>query len=95
MTHVIKRGGRRQSFSPSKIKNSIKKATREAGFSPSKTQKLVKDVGEAVIAFFRKKRVVKTTDIRKSILRRLSTKAKSVIPSWKRHERKKRKKCKC
>jgi len=91
MTHVIKRGGRRQAFSPSKIKKSIKSAAREAGFSPSKTQKLVKDVGGAVIAFFRKKRVVKTTDIRKSILRRLSTRAKSVISSWKRHERKKRK----
>ncbi len=90
MTQVIKRGGRKQAFMPSKIKKALKGAARESGFSSSKAEKLVKEVGEAVIAFFRKKRVVKTTDIRKSILNRLNTRAKSVASSWRRKERKKK-----
>jgi transcriptional regulator NrdR family protein len=90
MTSVIKRGGkRRQAFSPSKIKGAIKGAAREAGFSPSKTQAMVEEVGNGVISFFGKKRVVKSTDIRKSILRRLERRAKAVASKWRSFERKK------
>jgi transcriptional regulator NrdR family protein len=91
MTQVIKRGGKRQAFSPSKIKNSIKAAAREAGLSRSKIEKLVKEVGDSVVAFYRKKRVVKSTILRKSILRRLERKAKSVASAWRRHEKKRKK----
>lgn len=92
MTKVIKRGGRRQAFSPSKIRTSVKKAAKEAGFPSKKAEKLMKDVADSVVNFCRKKRVVKTTDIRKSILRRLERRAKSVASVWRRHEKKKRKK---
>lgn len=90
MTQVIKRGGkRRQAFSPSKIKKALKGAAKEAGFSPSKTEKLVNEVGNGVINFARRKRVIKSIDIRKSILRRLSTRAKAVARTWKSFEKKK------
>lgn len=90
MTQVIKRGGkRRQSFIPSKIKKSIKGAAREAGFSASKTERVVNEVGNGVINFFKKKKVVKSVDIRRSILRRLNRKAKKVAATWKRFEKKK------
>ncbi len=90
MTTVIKRGGqRKQSFSPSKIKSSIKGAVKEAGFSSKKVEETVKDVGNEVIGFFGKKRVVKSVDIRKSILGRLQRRSKAAASAWKRFERKK------
>lgn len=90
MTHVIKRGGKgKQAFSPSKIRNSIKGAAKEAGFSPTKIEGLVKDVGNEVIDFFGKKRVVKSVDIRRSILGRLERRTKSVASAWKKFEKRK------
>jgi transcriptional regulator NrdR family protein len=90
MTQVIKRGGKKkQAFSPSKIKDAIKGAAREAGFSPSKTQALVEEVGNGVIDFFKKKKVVKSIDIRRSILGRLDRISKKAVSKWKSFERKK------
>jgi transcriptional regulator NrdR family protein len=90
MTTVIKRGGRRQAFVPSKIRKALKGAAREAGFSAAKQRELVEEVGEAVINFFKKKKLVKSIDIRKSILRRLSTRAKSAASAWKKFEKRKK-----
>jgi transcriptional regulator NrdR family protein len=90
MTQVIKRGGKRkQAFSPSKIKTAIKKTAKEAGFSSSKVEETVKEVGNGVINFFGKKKVVKAVDIRKSILRRLGRRAKILVSKWKKFEKKK------
>ncbi|GAI15558.1 unnamed protein product [marine sediment metagenome] len=90
MTIVIKKGSRgRQAFSPSKIRRSIRMAAKRARFSPEKTRKVVKEVGEPVIDFYKKKKLVKTTDIRKSILGRLNRNAKSVASIWKRYKKKK------
>ncbi|MDD5012303.1 MAG: ATP cone domain-containing protein [Candidatus Nanoarchaeia archaeon] len=90
MTHVIKRGGqRKQAFSPSKIKKAIKGAVKEAGFSPRKTEEVVNEVGNEVVNFFGKKKVVKSVDIRKSILGRLERRSKSAAAAWKRFEKRK------
>lgn len=91
MVQVIKRGGRRQKFIPAKIKNSIKKAAKAARVSPAKTRELVKDVGESVIDLYKRKKLVKTIDIRKSILGRLNRRAKSVASAWKKSEKRKKK----
>jgi transcriptional regulator NrdR family protein len=90
MTQVIKRGGkRRQAFSPSKIKDAIKKSAKEAGFSPTKVEEIVKEVGNGVIDFFGKKKVVKAVDIRKSVLGRLERAYKKVALKWKQFEKRK------
>jgi transcriptional regulator NrdR family protein len=90
MTHVIKRGGKRkQPFSPSKIKSAIKGAAKEAGFSPKKVEDTIKEVGNEVIDFFGKKRVVKSIDIRKSILGRLQRRSKAAATAWRRFEKRK------
>jgi len=90
MTQVIKKSGRRQAFSPAKIKHSIKKAAEEARISSAKTRELVKDVGESVIDLYKRKKLVKTIDLRKSILGRLNRKAKSVASAWRRYEKRKK-----
>ena len=90
MTTVIKRGGqRKQAFSPSKIKNAIRGTAKEIGFSPKKIEDTVREVGNEVIDFFSKKRVVKAVDIRKSILGRLERRSKAMASAWKKFERKK------
>jgi len=91
MTTVIKRGGRKQSFMPSKIKNSIMKASREARVSPAKTRALVNDVGNSVIDLYKRKKLVKVVDLRKSILGRISRRTKSVASAWKKSEKRKKK----
>ncbi|GAH37897.1 unnamed protein product [marine sediment metagenome] len=91
MTQVIKKGGKKQKFIPAKIKNSIKKAAAGARISPAKTRELVKDVGESVIDLYKRKKLVKTIDLRKSILGRLNRKSKSVASAWKRYEKRKKK----
>jgi transcriptional regulator NrdR family protein len=91
MTVVVKKGGRRQAFSPSKIRSSIRMAAKRARFSPEKIRKLVKEVGEPVIDFYKKKKLARTTDIRKSILGRLNRNAKSVASVWKKYKKKKSK----
>jgi len=91
MVQVIKRGGRRQKFIPAKIKNSIKKAATGARISPARTRELVKDVGESVIDLYKRKKLVKSVDLRKSILGRLNRRMKSVASAWKKGEKKKKK----
>jgi transcriptional regulator NrdR family protein len=90
MTTVVKRGGKKQSFMPSKIKSSVKGAAKQAGLSRTKIEETVKKVGDGAVDFFKKKRVVKSTDIRKSIIGRLGRVSKAAASAWRRFERKKR-----
>lgn len=90
MTQVIKRGGVRQKFMPEKIRRSVRKAATGAKVSQARTRELVSDVGNSVVDLFKKKRLVKTVDIRKSILGRLNRRMKSVASSWRRAEKKKK-----
>ncbi len=92
MTAVIKRGGRKQAFVATKIRSSVRKAAKEARLSPKKVEALVKEVAEPTISFFKKKRNVKSTDIRRSVLRRLTRRSRAVSAAWRRNEKKKRKK---
>ena len=88
---VIKRDGKRQKFSPAKIKRSIEKTAKDAGVSAAKRKELLKEVALPIIKLYKHKRV-KSVDLRKVILRRLSTRSKSTVAEWKRYEKKKRRK---
>ena len=91
MANVIKRGGSRERFSPSKIKKSIKSAARDAKVS-AKTKRELEGIAKEVIAKFRNRKLIKTAEIKRAILSKLNKKAKSVASAWKRHEKKKKKK---
>jgi transcriptional regulator NrdR family protein len=91
MGQVIKRGGGRQKFMPEKIRKSIRKAATAGRISQAKTRDLVNDVGNSVIDLFQKKKLVKTIDLRKSILGRINRRVKSVGSAWKKSEKKKTK----
>ena len=90
-TKVLKKGNKRkQRFMPIKIRRSIEKAAKDAKVPAKKIEQLVLDVAEPVIALARKKNVVKTTDLRRSILGRLDRRIKKVSKSWKKFDQKKR-----
>ena len=91
MGMVIKRGGKKQSFSASKIKRSVSKAAREAGLSASQTKKLLTKVASPVIKRFRGKKSVKSSAIRKAVLSKLDSKANAVSAAWRKHEKRRKK----
>ena len=86
---VIKRDGKKQAFTAAKIKKAVEKAARDAGISSLKIKELVKDVAEPVIKLYKNKSV-KSTILRKSILRRLERRAKAAVSAWRRYENRKK-----
>jgi len=88
---VVKRGGKTQKFSPGKIKKAIDKTAKDAHVPVAKRKELIKEVALPIIKLYKNKRV-KSTDLRKIILRRLSTRSKATVSEWKRWEKRKKKK---
>ncbi len=89
MANVIKKGGKRQAFNATKIKRAVERALKEAKVPAAKARELMHDVADAVIAMYKNK-AVRTSALRKSILRRLDRRAKSVSAVWRRFERRKK-----
>jgi len=89
MGKVIKRRGRKQAFSAAKIRKSIQKTARKAKLSPAKTKQIVKEVGDPVIKFYKGKRLVKSTAIRRSILGRLQRRSRVAASVWRKYKKKK------
>ena len=89
MSTVIKRGGKTQVFSAAKIRRAIQRAAREAKISASATRELIRDVGDAVVKEYRNRRV-RSTELRRSILKRLDRRTKSVASAWRRFDRKRK-----
>jgi transcriptional regulator NrdR family protein len=91
MTQVIKRGGKKQKFNPSKIKKSVLSAARDAKIPKAKRAKLVREVAGPVIKACKKKKSVKTSAIRSLLVARLRKKSKEAAAAWIKYERKHRK----
>lgn len=91
MTKVIKKRGKVQAFIPSKIRRAIDSSARDAKLSLAKRKELIKEVAEPAISFFKKKRVVKTTDIRRSLLRRLNRRSKQTLRAWRKYDKERKK----
>ena len=87
MGTVIKRSGRRQAFSAAKVRSSVEKAAKDGKVSTAKRRELQKEVADSVIALYKRKRTVRVTDLRKSLLRRLDRRAKAVSAAWRRYDR--------
>ena len=90
VTHVLKRNKKRQQFMPIKIRRSVEKAAKEAKLSSTRVKQLVLDVAEPVIELAKKKRVVKSTDLRRAILGRLDRRTKKTSKAWRKFDIKRR-----
>ncbi len=91
MTNVIKRGGKPQKFSASKIKSAVMSALRGAKVPKPKRTKIVREVTSPVINACKKRKSVKATTIRSLIVARLRKKSKDAAVAWIKYERKHRK----
>ena len=76
---------------PWKNKKSDYKTAKDAHVPVAKRKELIKEVALPIIKLYKNKRV-KSTDLRKIILRRLSTRSKATVSEWKRWEKRKKKK---
>ncbi len=90
MVYVIKRGGKKEVFNPSKIKRGIERAAKDAKINSLKIKQLISEVADPFIEITKKKKNIKATEIRKSILRRIDRRAKSVSNAWRKFENRKR-----
>jgi transcriptional regulator NrdR family protein len=94
MTNVIKRGGKTQKFSPSKLKKAVMSALKEAKVPKPKRAKIVREVAGPVIKACKGKKTVRGIVIRNDIVKRLRKKCKEGAAAWlkyeKRHRPKKR-----
>ena len=90
MGKIVKRGGKRQSFSAAKIRKSVQDASRDAKISVAKARGLVKDIAEPVIAHYKGKKTVLARDLRRSILGRLDRRMKKVSNAWRRYDQKRK-----
>jgi len=90
MAFVIKKNKKRQTFTPAKIRRSIERAAREAKVSPKKIKKLMAEVADPLIKLVKRKRTVRASYLRKSILGRLDRRLKKVSNAWKKFDRKRR-----
>ncbi len=92
MTIVIKRGGRKEGFSPSKIRMSVGHAAKDAGIPFFKRLGLVMNVAGPVIRACRKKKVIRATAIRTMVVSRLQRKSKVAAVAWRKYESRHRRK---
>jgi transcriptional regulator NrdR family protein len=91
MTTVIKRGGRKQKFSPSKIKKAVMGALREAKVPKPKRARIIREVTGPVIKACRRRKTIKATAIRSLVVPRLRKKSREAASAWLKYERKHRK----
>jgi len=85
---VVKRSGKRQGYSPAKVKNSIEKAAKDAKVPAAKRRKLAAELATSLREGLKGKRSVKTVDLRRRILDRLSRCSKKSVKAWQRYDRK-------
>jgi transcriptional regulator NrdR family protein len=90
MTKVVKKDGKKEAFSPAKIRKSVESAAKDAGLTSVKAKKLIVEVAEPVIALCKRKNLVKVADLRRSILGRLDKRAKRVSAAWRRYDKRKK-----
>ncbi len=91
MTKVIKRGGKVQDFSPSKLKRAIAAAIREAKVPSSMRAKMVREVVSSVSKACRKRKTIKASAIAKLVVTKLRVRSKEAAAKWVKYERRRHK----
>lgn len=92
MTQVIKRGGKVQVFSPSKLKKVIAAALREAKVPASQRTKMVREVANSVTKAVKKRKTIKASAIGKLVVAKLRVKSKEAAAKWNKYEKRQHKK---
>lgn len=91
MTQVMKRGGRLQAFSPSKLKKAIAAAIRDAKVPRTARTKILREVANSVTKAVKKRKTIKATAISKLVATKLRAKSKEAAAKWVKYERRRHK----
>jgi transcriptional regulator NrdR family protein len=86
---VIKKSGKEEKFSITKLKQSVTKATKEAKVPPIEMKKIIEKTTKPIIALSKKQEKIKSKDIRKKVFDKFGKKYNSITKSWKAFEKKK------
>ena len=87
MVDVIKRSGRRQRFSHVKLARAVERAAKEAKLSTAKRRELVKEVSTGISSSLGRRHSIPAIDLRRRALRRLESRSKATLKSWRRFDR--------
>lgn len=86
MTDVIKRNKTRQKFSVIKLERSIQKAAREAKLNAAKGREIAREIAGGVTKLIKKRKSVKSTELRRRVLRRLENRSMAAVLAWRRFD---------
>ncbi len=87
---VIKRGGKKETFKPAKLKRSIVKAMRDAHVPAARAKKITAKVSRLVMKSVAKRKAVTTSVLRKKVLSRLDTLEPMAAKAWRRYDKRRR-----
>ncbi len=87
---VIKRGGKKETFKPEKLKKSIRKACVDAKIPRAKIKRLVSKVSTPVLKFARKRKTIGYAVLHKKVLAGLKKAEPKAATSWLKFERRRR-----
>ena len=85
--HVIKRGGKKETFRPEKIKRSIRGAAKDAHLSPARAKRAVGKVSRAVLKFAAKRKAVRSAVLKQKILWHLARVEPAAAKAWRKYDR--------
>ncbi len=82
MKNVLKRDREREPWSDDKVRDSIEAAAREAGYETEMVENVVEEIMPAVDEMKKNRDVVKTMEIRETILRQLDERYPEASAAW-------------
>ena len=87
---VIKRSGKKQKFARSKLERAIERAAKEGRVEARKVRDIAREVAEGIERSFRGRKSVRSVEIRRRTLRRLSSRSRAAVMAWMRYDRARR-----
>jgi len=86
MTEVIKKSGKKEQFSPEKIRKSIAGAAQQADIPDERKDEVVYEVVGTVIPILESKEGIDTSEIKQIILGELDRVEPAVASAWRKYE---------
>jgi len=86
MTEIVKKSGKKEQFSPKKIRKSIAGAAQQADIPEERKEEVVYQVTGTVIPILESKEGIDTSEIKGIILGELDKVEPAVASSWRKYE---------
>jgi len=88
LKEVIKKGGKKATFRPAKLKRAIQGAAKDAKLPAARVKTVVNKVYRAVMKSLAKRKSAATATLRKRVLGQLDKIEPAAAKAWRKHDRK-------